>query len=58
MCYCRISQEVKIPEVEVESWKVVDDKSNSIPFVMHSSVPRNPLIVYIFYFAGLIEEVG
>jgi len=24
----------------------------------HSSVPRNPLIVHIFYLAGLIEEVG
>ncbi|MEM4314301.1 MAG: ATP-binding protein [Thermoplasmata archaeon] len=25
---------------------------------LHSSVPRNPLIVHIFYLAGLIEEVG
>ncbi|MEO0136728.1 MAG: ATP-binding protein [candidate division WOR-3 bacterium] len=24
----------------------------------HSSVPRNPLIVHIFYLSGLIEEVG
>ncbi len=24
----------------------------------HSSVPRNPLIVHIFYLAGLIEEMG
>ena len=24
----------------------------------HSSVPRNPLVVHIFYLAGLIEEVG
>ena len=24
----------------------------------HSSVPRNPLIVHIFYLTGLIEEVG
>ena len=24
----------------------------------HPSVPRNPLIVYVFYLAGLIEEVG
>ena len=24
----------------------------------HSSVPRNPLIVHVFYLAGLIEEVG
>lgn len=24
----------------------------------HPSVPRNPLIVYIFYLSGLIEEVG
>jgi len=24
----------------------------------HPSVPRNPLIVHIFYLAGLIEEMG